>query len=329
MNQERPLLYILPILWNHRKTILIATILAGVLTAIVMLLKPNYYQSSALFYPVNNALLSPTVNLGEHSQGYYGNDKDVDRLLSIAYSWGLATYIVERFALAEHYNLSTETNLQKSKVYKEFRSLYNVHKTEYDAIHISIEDTEPELAQQMVSSIVKYINDNASLIVKSSQKTIYESIHQDLEVKTIRATILTDSIKQIRQRYRIYDTNAQAEALATMEIKNPNGAGVKSMISDYNKGIDDIRKLQIVLDEMNKSIVYQEIELNKVKTSLNNESKGIHIIEEAIFPLDKSRPRRSIYVLGAMIFMMGVTSLYVIIKAQFQQLSQSITSPKQ
>jgi hypothetical protein len=27
--------------------------------------------------------------------------------------------------------------------------------------------------------------------------------------------------------------------------------------------------------------------------------------------------------------MMGVTSLYVIIKAQFQQLSQSITSPKQ
>ncbi len=322
MNQERPLLYILPLLWNHKKTILITTLLTGVLTAVVMLLKPNYFQSSALFYPVNNALLSPTVNLGEHSQGYYGNDKDVDRLLSIAHSLGLETYIIERFELADHYNLPSDTDLQKSKIYKEFQNLYNVHKTEYDAIHVSIEDTDPELAQKMISGIVTYINDNASLIVKSSQNSIYESIQQELKVKTKRAAILTDSIKQIRQRYRIYDTNAQAEALATMEIKNPNSPGVKSMISDYNKGIDDIRKLQIVLDEMNKSIVFQEIELNKVKTSLNNKSKGIHIIEKAIFPLEKSRPRRSIYVLGAMIFMMGVTSLFVIIQEQFKELSQ-------
>jgi len=323
MNQERPLLYILPLLWNNKKTILIATILSGVLAALVMFMKPDFYQSSALFYPVNNALLSPAVNLGEHSQGYYGNDKDVDRLLSIATSLGLETQIIAQFKLADHYDLPFATDKQKSKVYKKFRKLYNVHKTEYDAIRVSAEDEDPEMAQKLVTAIVAYINNNASLIVKSSQTSILRSIQDDLNVKTNKAASLMDSIKRIRKLYRIYDTNAQAEALATLEIKNPNGPGIKSMISDYNQGIDDIRKLQIVLDEMNKYIVFQEIELNKVKTSLKNEGKGIHIIEEAIFPLEKSRPRRSLYVLSTMILMMGFSSIFILIKAQFQELGQT------
>jgi len=325
MNQERPLLYILPLLWSNKKTILVSSILAGILAAVVMFIKPNYYQSSALFYPVNNALLSPTVNLGEHSQGYYGNDKDVDRLLSIATSIALETHLIKQFNLAEHYELPFDSDKQKSKVHKIFRKLYNVHKTEYDAIQVSVEDQFPEMAQQLVKAIVQYINDNASLIVKSSQTSILKSIQDDLNVKTSRAASLMDSIKRIRKLYRIYDTNAQAEALATLEIKNPNGQGIKSMISDYNKGIDDIRKLQIVLDEMNKYIVFQEIELNKVKTSLKNEGKGIHLIEDAIYPLEKSRPRRSLYVISAMILMMGFSSLFILIKAQFQELTQSNT----
>ena len=325
MNPERPLLYILPLLWKNKKTILVTTILAGILTALVMLLKPNYYKSSALFYPVNNALLSPSVNLREHSQGYYGNDKDVDRLLSIASSIGLQTHIIDQFDLATYYKLPFDTDRNKSHVYKTFKKVYNVHKTEYDAIYVSAEDTDPAMAQKIVNAIVSYINDNASLIVKSSQSAIHASIQNDLKVKIARAASLMDSIKRIRKRYRIYDTNAQAEALATLEIKNPNGIGVKSMISDYNQGIDDVRKLQIVLEEMDKSIVFQEIELDKVSTSLSTKSKGIHIIEEAIFPLDKSKPQRNLYVIGAMIFMMGVTSLFVLIKEQLQEVSENLT----
>lgn len=318
MNQQRPLLYLLPILWQNRKTILWVTLISGLLTALVMWLKPNYYASRALFYPVNNALLSPIVDLRDHSQGYYGNDKDVDRLLSIATSIHLETFILEKFNLAEHYRLPFDTAIEKHRVYEKFRKLYSIRKTPYDAIEVIVEDTDRSMARDITSGIVQRIQEQASVIVKTSQATMLETMSSDLQVKTTRASILTDSIKKIRQLYRIYDTNAQAEALATMQIEHQGSSQVSSMIADYNKGIDDIRRLQIVLDEMNRSIIHQQIELNKVQTSYESDYGGIHIIEEAVLPLQKSRPRRSLYILGAMVLMGGMTCIYILMREQMQ-----------
>lgn len=319
MNQDRPLLYIIPQLWKHKILIVSVAILAGILSALVMFSKPDYYQSISLFYPVNSALLGPVIDLRDQIQ-VYGNDKDVDRLLSIANSQELERFIFEEFDLADHYGMSANTPLSKSKVFKKFRKLYSVHKTEFDAIKVSVEDTDPAKAKDLVAAIVKYIDMHAVQIIKSSQAATLKSLTDDLNQKKSKLGDLTESIKSLRQQYRIYDSQTQAEALATLEIKNPNNSGVRKMIADYNAGIDDLMKLEVSVREMNKAVVFQGIEINKVQTSYDKQSPGLHVIEEAIMPLEKSRPRRSLYILGAMLFMSAITVLYILIKEQIQQL---------
>ncbi len=318
MKQEHPLLYILPILWESKKLIVWTTITTAILAALIMLLKPNYYRSSAQFYPINTALLSPIVDLKNQQQGYYGNNKDVDRFLTIGHSKQLATHIIEKFDLAEHYGIDAKKPKGLKHVYFIFNKCYTIQKTKYDAIEVSVEDTDPEQARLMVSAIVDYIDNRTDRINKTSQSNILSTLKKNIDEHQSQLKTITDSIKTLRQVYGIYDTEAQAEAIAAMEIERPADPRVKKMINEYNKGIAEVMRLEVAQQTLSKSLVFEQIDYDQVNTTYQKKKSTIHLIEEATAPLEKYRPNRTLYVLGAAIFVFLVSCLLVIIRSQLK-----------
>ena len=96
---------IIPILWNNRKLIIGASVLSMVIAAALSLILVNYYKATSLFYPVSEGLQRPIVDAKDDQLSFFGNDHDVDRLLSIAQSREIKYQIIEEFKLIEHYGI--------------------------------------------------------------------------------------------------------------------------------------------------------------------------------------------------------------------------------
>lgn len=308
--EDRSLIHLIPILWKNKSLILGSSILAGVVTAVVMLLQPNYYQSSTTFYPVNSALLKPGLQID--NQNYYGDDRDVDRLLSMATSSELAIELIEEFQLDNHYDIQVTDNKDRVKLMKRFRKLYNVQKTPYDAINLSVEDKDPEIAQKLTAAALQKIDKKAHDVVASSQRMMYDQLKVSLEANTNRLTSVTDSLQRVKTKFGIYSTETQAEALTTLEITSPRSSAVRSKIKNYSAGIAIVTNLESIQSKLNDEIADIAIKMQQLETSIGSTTPSVHIIEAADLPIEKSRPRRSLYVLGSMV-LVGLLALSLVL----------------
>ena len=146
MENNENLLGVISTLLRWRKPIIRICLIAGIGTAIIALFLPNYYQSTTTFYAASPDLGKPeAVGEIERDREIYGEDTDNDRLLTIAQSNEIAGYLIEKFKLYDHYDIDRTNRKSKDKVRKKFRGLYNVEKTKYEAIEISVEDKDLSL----------------------------------------------------------------------------------------------------------------------------------------------------------------------------------------
>ena len=307
--EDKSFLQLVPILWKNRRLILIPVVVSIVLSSGISLLQPNYYKSFTTFYPVNSSLLEPSVQINERSIDYYGDDSDVDRLLSIAHSGEIAQTIIKEFNLAEHYKIDASDKKGKTRLLKKFRKLYEVVKTEYDAIELSMEDQEPEMAMRLVEAIVDKIDQKSNSIIEGAQQKLLTSLQSSYKANLEEVNRISDSLQVLRQTYGIYNTESQAEALTSLELKSPGSSAVRNQIDKYSAGIALVMNLETMQQELNEGIAESALQIRQIEAALASNPSSIHMIEAAFEPIEKSRPKRSLYVLGAAI----VTGLFMIV----------------
>lgn len=315
---------IIPILWNNRKVIISVSVVAMILSALFSLMLPNYYQATTLFYPVSENLQKPIVFANDESLSFFGNDHDVDRLLSIGQSREIKKRIISEFNLMEHYEIDESDSKSMLKVSKKFDKLYTVMKTNLDAIEVAIEDIEPELSAQMCNRVRELIEQKALELTSQARNELQKSMEAEVDLKEAELKQLTSEIQSIREQYGIYDTQSQAEGLATLQAKSPNSKSVQAAIDNYVRGVSDIKKLEIQQEELAKIITYDRNQLKQLKSSQNRQLSAIHIIEQAEAPLEKSRPKRSLIVIGIGVFTGVFMYLWFLIRRSLNTLDFSV-----
>lgn len=306
--KDQDLTFVAPLIWRNKKKIVATTVGAMVLAAIFMIFCPNYYRAETIFYPVNSSLLRPVVDGSESNLYYFGDDYDTDRLLSIGNSTKLAVDIVKSFNLADHYDMDTSLRKSRIRLIKKFKKHYTIEKTDYDGIRVSFEDVDPGVATSITNGIRNYIDQKTRNILDKSLDEIVISGRERLADKENRLIQLTEEIRDLQIRYNIYDTEAQAEALATLQAERGNNRNIKSQISDYTEGVALVRKLETEQEELNRIVIWERNNLEKVESSISRKQGTIHIIEEAITPDEKSRPHRLLFVLST-----GIIAFFSII----------------
>lgn len=298
MKDDNQFVDLVPILWSWRKALIMGFLCTLVVSVIITLLLPNYYRSRTIFYPVNASLTKPIVDANDRSLTYYGDDNDTDRLLSIGHSVDLVYHLAREFNLADHYEIDTSKVKAQDQIFKKFNKLYSIHKTPQDAIELTIEDVDPEIAKQLTIGARTFIENKARSIAKTSQMEIISSTERNVNQQLKKLDGITSEISRYRKEFGIYDTQFQAEAFATLEIKSGQNSGVQKRIVKYNEGIAELKKLEIEQEELSKVLVYDSDLLDKLKQNHDSHTTMLHVIDEARVALDKSRPRRSLLVLG-------------------------------
>lgn len=210
------LLGVFSFIYAQRRRVLTFCGIVALGSVIISLFLPNYYKATTVFYPASPELANPELIFGYTGQvtNYYGGDRDLDRLAEIANSREVMDYLIARFRLYDHYEIDSTARFAKHKVRKRFRKLYSALKNKNDAIELSVEDQDKELAAEIANAAREKINEIAVLMLKRSQEWLLASFENNIYRKRHEMKILADSIKILQERYNIYNVGVISERLS-------------------------------------------------------------------------------------------------------------------
>lgn len=261
MENQDNLLGVLSTVVRHRKMLLRFAILAAVLTAGISLLLPNYYASTATFYAASPQLANPELTFGNTGQvtEYYGNEHDLDRLLTIAESNELVDFMIKKFDLYVHYDIDSTKTKAPHKIREHFRKLYSVEKTKADAVEITVEDTDREYAAMMANAAMGRINAIASRLTREGMGKMLAGFETLMTDKKWMLDNYSDTIRVLRERYGIVDVNSQAELLAKM---------IADAESESTRGNSRLKELEGNPDIPRDTIAYLKADIKAAEKEL-------------------------------------------------------------
>jgi tyrosine-protein kinase Etk/Wzc len=334
MENKDNLLGVISTIFKWKRIILLTCGITAVGAAIISLVLPVYYKSTTIFYAASPDLAVPEAIFGTGGEApdYYGTENDIDRILSIANSGELVRFMVDSFDLYDRYDIDPKSPRGRHYVALEFSGHFDVVKTKYDAIELSIEDRDKEMAAKMTNAARNYINDVAQRIIKESQAKTVRTFEENIAQKEADMRMMNDSMQRIRLRYGVYNTKAQSENLseliATGEAKvNLSRAKLSSLLNaGYNKkdsltllqanitGYEaQLQQLYIRLDTFNKGmalmdyLVESQLQASEQlaedkehykmsKAAFSSEFPAIFLLEPGEVPVIKERPKRALMV---------------------------------
>lgn len=208
MTEPKNLLDVLRIWLRWKWLIVGVTAAAAITSTVVALMLPNYYKSTALFYPYNLATQDRAVLFSTEASDRvlnpFGDKYDVNKALSICQSPGLITEVIRVYNLGEHYGLDTTSESWLFKAQREFRSNYKAIKTELDNISVTVWDTDPGQAFEMARYIMRRSGEVYGGLIRGRNADLLKSMDAQLALKVPELNNLTDSLASFRDTTSAY-----------------------------------------------------------------------------------------------------------------------------
>lgn len=347
--KENTLLGVLKTLFRWRRPIIIVCGIAAVGTAVISLLLPNYYRASTTFLVASPDQAKPELLFGQGNfePEYYGNDDDIDRVLTIANSSELAQFVIDSFHLYRHYDIDSTTRKAAYRVRMAFHKHFEIKKTKLSALELSIEDTDKEMSAKMTKAARDKINQINQGLLKAGQNKIIKTYEAEIIQKENQLKQVGDSLISLRRKFGIYNIVAQTESMPAqlseaeadlvsnttrLEVlrqspRTPRDtianleAKVKGMeqevksldekIKLFNDGMPVVLAYEKQYSEANQSLSDDRERLKFYKATYVSEVPSLLLVEDAETPIVKSRPKRSIIVIaaGAIAFLFSILGI--------------------
>jgi tyrosine-protein kinase Etk/Wzc len=356
MENNENLLGVISTLLRWRKPILRICLIAGIGTALITWFGlDDYYQSTTVFYAASPDLGKPeAVGEIERDRDIYGEDTDNDRLLTIAQSNELVTYLIGKFKLYDHYEIDPSKRKSKDKVRKKFRKLYNVEKTKYEAIEIAVEDRDSIKAAEIVNAARIRTTEIAQALIKNGHSKRMNSLKGTIKEKQQSLYILGDSLSRVRKKYQVFNTETQGELLAQMVakqrgqlvgaraklevLKTGRGAARDSSIflraqvsgfekelesleqnlALFNSGMSLVNELEDEHQEAREQISIDRERFKQLKASYDSYIPTIMVVENGAVPVVKSRPGRALITISAVILAFILSLIGVLVLENYK-----------
>ncbi|HHS94972.1 MAG TPA: hypothetical protein ENJ45_00155 [Phaeodactylibacter sp.] len=335
MSNAYNLIEVLKTISRWKKPILTVTVLAFLGSIVLTLMMDNYYESTTEFYAASPDLAKPApVGRESGDRDYYGEDEDRDRVLSIAESGQVLNYLIHKYNLYEHYEIDTSSIKAPHQVAKKLGGLYDVLRTKFGSIKISIEDKDPKLAAAMVNDARDKVEEICRTLIKESQRKEIAAFKKNIKEKNVEIKVLGDTLRKLRAHYAIYNTITQSEILPELVAKAKSKlvrtetklellknasvprdtiiyleaevAGLKYEVDGltqslvtFNEGMGRIQVLTEQHEEARGQLALDKERLKQLEAVNSSDFNAIYIVEPGEVPIVKSRPKRSILVIAA------------------------------
>ncbi len=215
-----------------------SVLIVTIVTAIVSLLFPNYYESKTTFYAASTDIAKPEFLFGESNRDmeFYGTGEDIDRLFTVAQSRQMYRFLIDSFDLRERYKITSDKPRARERLYEKVDDYYKVTKTKFDAIELSFEDKDAEFAALVANAAREKLDQLLIEIIRRKQINQSRTLSRSLESNRNTLRSIVDTINDLRAKYNIIDHQLQSEMLATMITETEASLTRESAKLDALKG---------------------------------------------------------------------------------------------
>jgi len=280
------MLELVSIIFRWKWHLIAVCFLAAVISAVTLYLKPNYYQSRAVFLAANPYTVDRTSIFsrtpGDYPTYLFGNSKEIDRLLSIGRSSPLLQSVISEFNLQQHYKIKASDPLAGVKAAEKFMKNFSIIKNALDGIEVAVEDENPQIAADIANSVVQKIDETYSNITKESKTNLTQTL-----------------------QYNIDDLNKRIKQIDVQMAESPNN--INYLQQTKTTIINDLNEAETIKAQYN--------------TLANNKVSSVYILERAAPSLKKSKPKRTLGVLSAVLATLILSIFTVVILEQLKKLN--------
>lgn len=281
---------LLNIITKRFKTIFLVSLIATIGAAVLSFLLPDIYSSKALVLPLNPNFLDRTFVFGneggDEPRYVFGGKQDVDRLISLGESNATHAYLVEKFGLYKHYKIDPASQYASFKVVERLKKNYTIIKNAAGIVEIEVLDKEPDFASVMANDIASKLDKDYKNLILSKKAELRDMLGWKMGEQRLKVNRLADSLRMHSQSF-------------------PNDT-----VTAYIMGV-------VLKKEVHE---YGNIaqSFNQYKTIIEQDISALHYLEKAIPADRKTKPVRSMIVLGAFIFTFFLMSLWAVFADKYR-----------
>jgi capsular polysaccharide biosynthesis protein len=285
---------------QHFKSLLIFSLIGGVLGFIGSFFIPREFESFGNVYPP----LSPSIEFSIENPNF-GYDIEADRLIQIFQSNEIRDSVIKKFDLVDYYDIQKTEPDWTDKLFKKYKKSVFFERTPGMSILIGARTEKPQLSSDIVNYIIGITDQTREKIYKQNIRLAYQSALSDFESQKAK----TDSAQKLlvfslqankMNNLLILASNSQI----SMDIDKLN-----NFKSDDNFTIgSQIIAFKNLHDRLNES----EIRLVKVKKALTNPIPKIYVIDKAEPRFKKVSPSKLLTMAIAMLFSFVITLIVLL-----------------
>lgn len=314
---------VLTFLFKWRKHLLIITLVAAVLAAVIsspLFITPQY-QASSLFYPGTTNSISSTLfyTIKEKAQDplMFGDEEVDEQYIQLLESGELKSKVMRHFNLMEHYNIDTSRRDKYTALYRKYDNNVKCRRTNYNSIEISVMDENPRMAADIANGIMAYVDTVKHDIQGRMARQIYAIVKQQFEQKEAHI----DSLKA-----RMRDLGIKGVYLGIKGVYNTpqtglaGGAGKSSMSENGAEYVALEEELSFEVEHLaNLRLKYEQ-----AKVDMEGQLSNIFVIGYASPPESKAYPIRSVIIIISSLAAFVMACVVLVILEKYQQFRKNI-----
>ena len=298
-NSEASTNDLLRFIYKNRKILFITGFIAGVVSIVISFLLPVLYESSAIVYPTATSTVSFNSDRNAKSGSMdFGDEEKAEHLIQILKSSPMRNRIIQKFNLAEVYDLDPKSDKFHYKLKQEYDSHINFNRTRYGSVNISVLDKDPELAAEIANKIVVLIDTVKSKLIQERTVPAFKINIRKLRQLNEEQENINDELDSLSRLGVVTDESRTELYKAYVNAKNPsdkeyfkNQIDVNLKYGSRYDALTYLRKQKI------EKITDQESSYEQSESDATQVLPQKFVVEVASASDKKAKPKRVIIVI--------------------------------
>ncbi|MBT9392770.1 hypothetical protein KLP40_06305 [Hymenobacter sp. NST-14] len=346
-DQAYSLLGLWPIVRRWKNLVLLAVGLAGAISVAVALWLPNIYKSTAVFFPTNPESTDPDrlVNGGKLELG--GRSEDLDRIITIGQAQPVAELLIREFDLYRHYEAGQPgDDAADNAVLYEFSSNLSIVHNERDAIELTFQDPDKQLAARLANRLVEVIDSINQQLTLENRRSVLGLYRQRYDFLRTEFERSRQQLVQARRRYGIYgleeESRYMSREIVRLEsaLRQAEGSGNRSQaaglrralrgltdeegenllnLARYVQGSDSLTMFAARLTDLQERLVKARGDYETADLTLKGKISSLYLVQKAYPATRKSKPIRWLIVVGSMVVTLAVALVLITLLELYQR----------
>lgn len=264
---------IFELLFRYKYSVIVIVLLSGI-CAIIFSSKhfiTPLYKSKVVLYPTSTYSISKSLfntnKLVFVDPLEIGDEEQTEQMLEILRSNIIKDKIIEKYNLMVHYGIDEDEKYRNTKLYEEYDSKIKSKRTEYNAVMISVLDSDPIYAANIANDIAAIFDSTMNDLQKTYSLRALEIVENEYNNAIANRNMLVDSLRRLYSD-DIYDYDIQIKALSeqlAVEIAKDNRKGIENL----QEKIRHLNEYKDIINNINSELEHNSEYIFNIKNKLD------------------------------------------------------------